>query len=241
MFARHRRSWRGAVIVLVTLAIAGCQDERTAQAAAEVSVQDSTATVHEVRSSLAGQGAPRGEAYSYRGLYAGLTQGRLEQILGTPAGDSSRCHPEEKPVGEIGCTYVAPLGPDSARVEVSVAYVAGKDTSRIARTITVTRSLPLDVDGVLVASSLADAFERQTTFLDKRDATYGEHRAQVRMGSVNAARLNYVDVTVSPVHGREVLVVKMSRSGSPKVAPAPPHAAPVTASRSPSPSRPAKH
>lgn len=210
---------RTAVLLLLLATGAACGDERPSRSVADANPQDTSATTRELGASLAGAGAPRGEAYSYRGLYAGLTQGQLERILGSSPADSVRCHPEVKPVGEMSCTYHPRLGPDSAHVDVDVTYSAATDTSRVARTITVTRALPLDADGVAVAAGLADAFERQTTFLDKRDATYGEHVAQVRMGSVNAARLNYVDVNVSPLHGREVLVVKMSRTGAPKAAP----------------------
>lgn len=206
-------------LLLLSSGIAACGDDRPARTTSDASVQDSTATVREVGASVAGAGAAGGEAYSYRGVYAGIARPRLERLLGAPPADSAQCHEEVKPAGELSCRYHAVLGPDSARVDVDVTYTAGSDTARVARTIAVTRALPLDVDGVLVASSLADAFEKQTTFLDKRDASYGEHQAQVRMGSVNASRLNYVDVNVSPVHGREVLVVKMSRSGVPKTAP----------------------
>jgi hypothetical protein len=90
----------------------------------------------------------------------------------------------------------------------------------VAREVAVTRELPLDVDGVGVARRLADAFEKQTALLDRRDASYGHHQAKVQMGTVNAARLNYVDVTVVPRAGREVLTVKMSRSGPARPSPA---------------------
>lgn len=203
-----------AGIALLTGLLAACDDGAKPAVAGDTTVQDSAATASEVRASLAGEGAPRGEAYSYRTLYAGLTQAGMEQrIVAGATPDSTRCVTDPKAGGDLTCHYDAPLGPDHALVTLDVAYAAGADPSgRMARTITVTRALPLDVDGVTLAKALADAFERQTTFLDRREASYGHHQAQIRMGSVNASRLNYVDVSVMPVHGREILTVKMSRA-----------------------------
>ena len=65
--------------------------------------------------------------------------------------------------------------------------------------------------GVDATPLLADAFADQTALLDKRDASYGRHQAQVRMGTVNGARKNYVELTVVTRGSREVLTVKLSR------------------------------
>ena len=46
---------------------------------------------------------------------------------------------------------------------------------------------------------------------DKRDASYGRHQAQVRMGTVNSVRKNCVDLSVLPRGSRELRTVKMSR------------------------------
>jgi len=55
------------------------------------------------------------------------------------------------------------------------------------------------------------AFERQTSLLDRRDVTFGRNAARVRMGTVNGARQNFVDVTVETRSGREWLTVRLSR------------------------------
>jgi hypothetical protein len=86
------------------------------------------------------------------------------------------------------------------------------------------------VDGVRVARQLSDAFEKQTALMDRRDAVFGHHQALVRMGTVNGSRLNYVDVSVEPRGGREILTVKMSRTGTAK---SPPTAPPAQPSKSP--------
>ena len=115
---------------------------------------------------------------------------------------------------ELSCAYDAVLAPDSAALHVDVVYAAPSpaQAERTAREITITRDLPLDVDGVRLAQTLADAFERQTALFDRREASYGPHLARVQMGTVNGAHLNYVDITVTWHVGREQLVVKMSRA-----------------------------
>jgi hypothetical protein len=161
-------------------------------------------------------------------LYAGIARTRLEsRALGLRPGQQPACAPSGKQSDELSCAYDTVLGPDSARVHVDVVYaVEGVPTGRIAREVAVTRELPLDVDGVRVARQLADAFEKQTALLDRRDAAYGHHQARVQMGTVNGARLNYVEVTVAPRAGREVLIVKMSRSAPARPLPATDKSAP---------------
>jgi hypothetical protein len=204
-----------------------------------ISVQDSTATAGEVRASLAGEVAPGAQAYSYRGLYAGIPRSRLEaRSLRLAPHHPSNCHATGKLGDELTCEYDVTLGPDSAAVHVEAVFAPDGTpaTGRVAREVTVSRQLPLDVDGVRVARQLADAFEKQTALLDKRDATFGHHQAQVRMGTVNGVRLNYVDVNVTPKGGREVLTVRMSRTGdarsTQKPTPAQPNATPVQSKKS---------
>lgn len=175
---------------------------------------DSVATAAEIHAALAGETAPGADAYSYRGFWAGMTRARVEQKVraGAAAADSTECHPAVKPPTELLCTYSAVLGPDHARVRVDAVYgAATRDSSRTAREISVTRLLPLNVDGVQVAGALADAFEKQTTLLDSRDASYGRHMAHIRMGTLNGARAHYAEVTVASHSGREELTVKMGR------------------------------
>ena len=188
---------------------------------------DSLATVAEIRASLAGERAPGAEAYSFRGLYAGMSRTRLDSALArsvarpggagvTDAGvaDSVTCTPSTsaKTPGELLCTRAALLGDDRAPVRLDIVYAAPSASGvRIARELTVTRELPLDVDGVRVAAALADAFEQQTTLLDSRDATYGRHSARIRMGTLNGARAHFAEVTVAAHAGREELTVRMGR------------------------------
>jgi hypothetical protein len=172
------------------------------------------ATAREISASLAGESAPGADAYSYRGLYAGMARSRIEAKVAA-AGvrpDTSACHVPPKPPGELACGYDVMLGPDHAHVHLDVTYApAAANGIRQAREITVTRQLPLDVDGVRVSGALADAFAAQTTLLDTRDATYGHHQAHVRMGTLNGARAHYAEVTVVTHSGREELTVKLGR------------------------------
>jgi hypothetical protein len=223
-------------VLLLAGAAAGCGTGGDLSNQA-ISAQDSAATAAEVRASLAGDVAPGAQAYSYRGLYAGIPRSRLEaRTFHLAPGHASACQTTGKLGDELTCEYDVRLGPDSAPVHVQTVFGAdgSPPTGRVAREVTVTRELPLDVDGVRVAQQLSDAFARQTALLDRRDATFGHHQAQVRMGTMNGARLNYVDLTVMPRGGREILAVKMSRTGTTK----PPKAAPTPAAKSPQPKSP---
>jgi hypothetical protein len=197
-----------------------------------ISAQDSAATAAEVRASLSGDVAPGAQAYSYRGLFAGIPRSQLEgHTFHFSRGQTPACTPSGKTGSELVCDYDVRLGPDSASVHVQAVFAESTSTAgRVAREVSVSRGLPLNVDGVRVARQLSDAFEKQTALMDRRDAFFGHHQAIVRMGTVNGARLNYVDVNVEPRGGREVLTVKMSRTGQAK---APPTAAPTPASKSP--------
>ena len=200
----------GLALVACTAACNGVADDQ--RASALLPPQDSIATAQEVRASLSGGNAPGAQSYSFRGLYAGMARAQLESRAAVRVPADSTCHDAPPPSTDLGCAYVVVLGSDSAQVNVDVQY--GPEQAgggRVARVVTVTRDLPLDVDGVQLARTLADAFADQTALLDKRDASYGRHQAQVRMGTVNGARKNYVELTVVTKGSREVLTVKMSR------------------------------
>jgi hypothetical protein len=201
-----------ALLLGITVA---CSDRtRAGGDDAALSVQDSVATAREVRASLAAGGAPGAQTYSYRGLYAGMTQTQLEHRIGggTPAA-AGTCVPLLAHPDELSCAYDAALAPDTAALHLDVVYAAASaHEERIAREITAARDLPLDVDGMRLAQQLADAFERQTALLDRREASYGAHQAHVQMGTVNGAHANYVNIDVTLHVGREQLVVKMSRA-----------------------------
>jgi hypothetical protein len=225
-------------VLLLSGAAAACGTGGGDDSNQAISAQDSAATAAELRASLAGEVAPGAQAYSYRGLYAGIPRSRLEaRTFHLPAGHASACQATGKLADELTCEYDVRLGPDSAPVHVEAVFApdGSPPTGRVAREVTVTRELPLDVDGVRVARQLSDAFEKQTALLDRRDATFGHHQALVRMGTVNGARLNYVDVNVMPRGGREILTVKMSRAGGtkapPKAAPAPPPKSPQSSTK----------
>jgi hypothetical protein len=174
---------------------------------------DTLGTTRELRATLAGEPAPGAQSYSYRGLYAGMSRQRLEHALRTTSSMDSTC--AQLPGGAVlQCHYEAVVGPDSAQLSLDVTYdKPEKGPDAPAHVVVATRALPLDVDGVVLARRLGDAFEKQTSLLDKRDATYGSNRAQVRMGTVNGARQNFVDVDVETKNSREILTVKLSRSG----------------------------
>ena len=173
--------------------------------------QDSIATALEMRASLSGGNAPGAQSYSFRGLYAGMTRALLESRAPLRVPGDSACRAAPAPATDLTCTYEVTLGSDSARVGVDVQYGGEQGGDRVARVVTISRDLPLDVDGVQLARMLADAFADQTALLDKRDASYGRHQAQIRMGTVSGARKNYVELTVVAKGSREVLTVKMSR------------------------------
>lgn len=199
-------------LLLLCATLAACNQDRTAQRSSGETLQDTVGTAREARASLAGGIAPGAQTYSYRGLYAGMTRSRLEAQLGTTAPDSS-CHAvATKGHDDLLCSYDAFVQPDTAHISVDVTYPRTGSADPLARIVSVTRQLPLDVDGVRLAQLLADAFEKQTSLLDKREAEYGPHAAQVRMGTLRGARENYADVSIHVSNGREVLAVKLSRS-----------------------------
>ena len=200
----------GMVLVACVVACDGMGGDK--RSAAVLPPQDSIATAQEVVASLSGGNAPGAQSYSFRGLYAGMTRVDLESRAPLRVAADSVCHAAPSPSADLDCTYEAALGSDSARVGVDVQYGAEQPGGgRVARVVTISRDLPLDVDGVQLARTMADAFANQTALLDKRDASYGRHQAQVRMGTVSGARKNYVELTVVTKGSREVLTVKMSR------------------------------
>ena len=218
--------FRRAALSLAALLLAACDAGPDPKLGSLGSPADSLATGREIRASLTGEALPGRQSYSYRGLYAGMPRSRLELLAPDTAAvsppDSVRCAPSPRFPTELACAYDARLSPDSALARLEVTYSAPPATGeRTAREITITRPLPIDVDGVRLAGVLADAFDAQTALLDSRDASYGHHQAHVRMGTVSAAHPNFVEVTVSPRAGRDILVVKLSRGAAPPKPPAP--------------------
>lgn len=207
---------RASAFLLLVVALLACQEQAPPDPKRGMLTEatDSLATAAEVHASITGATAPHAESYSYRGLYSGIARERVDSLLaasGVPV-DANACQPGSKVPAELVCSYATALGVDHAHVRLDVTYTApNTHGERVAREITVTRELPLNVDGVQVAGALADAFERQTTLLDTRDASYGRHMAHIRMGTLNGARAHYADVTVTSHSGREELTVKMSR------------------------------
>ena len=204
------RVYAGVALMACVVACDGVAGEQ--RTSALLPPQDSIATALEVRASLSGGNAPGAQSYSFRGLYAGMTRTLLELKAPLRMPADSVCRAVPPPSTDLTCTYEVAVGSDSARVRVDVQYGAEQaGDGRVARVVMISRDLPLDVDGVQLARTLADAFADQTALLDKRDASYGRHQAQVRMGTVNGARRNYVELTVVAKGSREVLTVKMSR------------------------------
>lgn len=201
------------VSLLILGALISCDQGHAAPGVSGESLQDTLATAREARVSLAGGVAPGAQTYSYRGLYAGMTRARVEAGIGVTAPDSACRTVTSHGHDDLVCSYDATVGADHDRMAVEATYAsAAKRGEAVARIVTVVRELPLDVDGVRLAQLLADAFEQQTSLLDKRDAEYGRHMAMVRMGTLRGARENYADVTIQFRAGREILTVKLSRS-----------------------------
>ena len=217
---RTTRELRFVSLLMLGL-VAACDQGRATPGVSGEMLQDTVATAREARLSLAGGVAPGAQTYSFRGLYAGITRARLETAIGVTAPDSA-CHAvTTRAHDDLVCAYDASVGPNHDHVSVEATYArSAAGGEAVARIVTVVRELPLDVDGVRLAQMLADAFEQQTSLLDKRDAEYGPHMAMVRMGTLRGARENYADVTIQFRSGREILTVKLSRSDTPAAAPA---------------------
>ena len=229
------RTTTHSIIAALLVAVAGvtaCQGDADQGGDSGFSPQDSIATAGEISASLQGGTAPGKQSYVYRGLYAGMTRGALEQRMRLPVPDTaSRCTAGVGKQGsELTCQYTAVLGPDSASLAISATFTSdarGTAAATVAREIVVVRQLPIDVDGVQVARGLSDAFAAQTVLLDRREATYGRHSALVRMGTMRGDRENYATVAVEDKHGREQLTVTLARSGPAVKAPVPPAKGPV--------------
>jgi hypothetical protein len=210
-----RRATRVVLIPCLLAALAACQDAAPPDPKLGIltSTTDSVSTAAEIRASLMGEKSPGAEAYSYRGLYAGMAEVHIDSVLAATrtTRDSVACAPAPKPPDSQLCSQSAILGIDHAPVSVATLYAPGTKGARTAREITIVRELPLDVDGVRVAGALADAFEQQTKLLDTRDATYGRHQAHIRMGTINGAHANFAEVTVASHGGREELTVRLGR------------------------------
>ncbi len=211
---RRRIGWCAACLAVASFT--ACQSGGDQGSDTSVSVQDSIATVGELRASLEGGRAPGKQAYSYRGLYAGMPRAALQTLVaGGVAPGASHCTAAAKGIADTTCTYETVLGPDAAPVTVAATFTIEPRTALwLAREITVVRELPIAVDGVRVAKGLSDAFAEQTVLLDSRDASYGHHTAVVRMGTMRTDRQNFATVIVAPKLGREELTVTLSRSGA---------------------------
>ena len=201
------------VALLMLGGLASCDPGHAPNKVSGETLQDTVATSREARASLEGSAAAGAQTYSFRGLYAGMTRSRLEAGIGATVPDSSCRSVRTRGHDDLVCAYDATIGADRDRISVEATYphTVGPGDA-VARIVTVTRELPLDVDGVRLAQLLADAFEGQTSLLDRREAEYGRHTATVRMGTLRGARENYADVSIQPRGGREVLTVKLSRS-----------------------------
>jgi hypothetical protein len=109
------------------------------------------------------------------------------------------------------CEFDARFRRDGSPAHLEVTY-ARERGGEMAREIIVSRDLPLDVDGVRLARTIATAFERQTSMLDRRDESVEGHAAHIRVGATSGARLNFAEITVEQKGGRERLTVRLSRA-----------------------------
>jgi hypothetical protein len=200
----------GALVTL--LAGAACQDGAgTSKLDSASPGQYSIATAREIAPSLPDERAAGGHSYSFRGVYAGISRFHLEKRLMRAASDSVSCRVVSSS-DRLLCIYSSALLPDGARVRIEALYTPGPSPEREqARTVTVVRALPIDVDGVALVRALADALEKHAPLFERREVSFGVHRAHVRMGTVNADRRTDVELTLGARRGREVLTVTMSR------------------------------
>jgi hypothetical protein len=214
---------RSASAILVVAALlgaatgAGCssgmRDEEP------LSPQDSIATAREAAASFSGDAAPdaAAQSYSYRELYAGMPRTVLEQRApadvnaGRMACDDI-APTRAMPTPQRHCVFDARFQRDGSPAHFEVTYAKEKGVE-VAREIIVARDLPLDVDGLRLARSLATAFEAQTSVLDRRDESFEGHTAHIRVGAVSSSRRqNFAEITVDQKGGREQLTVRLSRS-----------------------------
>ena len=155
---RRRIGWWAACLIVASMA--ACQSGGDQGGDTSVSVQDSIATVGELRASLEGGRAPGKQAYSYRGLYAGMPRAALQSLVAGRVGKgASACTAAARALADTTCTYDTVLGPDAARVTVAASFTIEPHTAMwLAREITIVRDLPIAVDGLRVAKALSDAF-----------------------------------------------------------------------------------
>ena len=219
------------LVLLLSILLPGCEGSANRDET-RLPLQDSVATAREVAASLEEAAAASSQEYTYRRLHAGMSRAELEaRVVPDVPSHGESCAADSVHTRELVCDMDVRTAPDSMVAHIHVVY-ASEDapatllTSRVsrptpndgarsgltAREITVSRALPLDVDGVSVAKALADAFERQTRLLDRREASYGHQQAIVRVGSMSSGRQNFAEVTVVTKGGREVLTVRLSRS-----------------------------
>lgn len=174
---------------------------------------DSAATTREVAASLAGYVASGSQSYTFRELYAGMRRAELERRARAEPSPPPECAADTTrgaPARQERCSFDTRFRRDSAPAHVEVVYVPERG-GELARDITVSRQLPLDVNGLRLARALADAFERQTSVLDRRDESFDRSSAHIRVGSTSAARQNFAEVSVEMKGGRELLTVRLAR------------------------------
>jgi hypothetical protein len=207
-----------ARVLAALLGVAAGVGCRSASEDAEpLSPQDSIATAREAVASLGGDAADAAQqTYSYRGLYAGMPRRALESrapfdaVGGKPACEDVVTHAKQAP--ERHCEFDARFRRDGSPAHIEVTY-AREHGTEVAHEIIVSRDLPLDVDGLRLARTLATAFERQTSVLDRRDESFEGRTAHIRIGATSSSRRqNFAEVTVEQRGGRERLTVRLSRS-----------------------------
>lgn len=202
-----------AAIVLLPLAavsVTACGGGGTDE---PLSAQDSVATAKEIDASLSGRGGE--QTYTYRGVYAGMSRSALEQRAPMESASVAPSCDREPSRADPGtprrCEFDALFRSDSASAHVEVSYMQERRGETVGE-VTVTRDLPLDVDGLRLARAIASAFERQTSVLDHREESFTPRAAHIRVGATSGARQNFAEVTVEERRGRQRLIVRLSRA-----------------------------
>lgn len=199
------------VLAASTLSLGACDGHERALDA--LSPDDSVGTLREMKASVATEPGAVPEMYTYRALFAGMRRDALEQQAPTdPRSTPPTCTPDSTrtfPAGSRRCEWDTRFARDSAVAHVIAVYATERGID-VAHDITILRPLPLDVDGMRLAGAIADAFERQTSILDRREQRVDRGSAYFRLTHTGPKPRFIAEITLAQKGGREQLTVHLS-------------------------------